>query len=401
MRLCRYFKSIHLTPHTLHNIYTNMKIIILGTAYPFRGGLAAFNERLARQLQAEGHKVEVITITLQYPSFLFPGKTQYSTEHPPTDLHIKQQVHSCNPLNWWKVGNKIRRMQPDLLISCYWMAFFAPCYGIIQRIAKRNGKTRCIGLVHNMTPHEPNLLDKLLAPFYVHHTDGFVALSESVVKDIDSLDKHIKPKTSYPHPIYDHYGAQMEKNVACQALNIDPEKQYMLFFGLVRAYKGLDLLLDAFGKVKDQLPNLQLIIAGEFYEDEEKYRAQIDFNHLNDRVIIHNDFIADADLCKYFGAADLIVQPYKSATQSGVTQVAFYFEKPMLVTNVGGLGEIVHDHKMGYAVEPNADAIAEALTDYYTHSRQADYTEYLIKQKDNYSWSKLAGTFINITNQLQ
>jgi glycosyltransferase involved in cell wall biosynthesis len=170
----------------------------------------------------------------------------------------------------------------------------------------------------------------------------------------------------------------------------------MLFFGLVRAYKGLDLLLDAFGQVKDQLPNLKLIVAGEFYEEEDKYRAQIANNGLNDRVIIKNEFIADADLRKYFGAADLIVQPYKSATQSGVTQVAFHFEKPMLVTNVGGLGEIVHDHKMGYAVEPNAKAIAEAITDYHTNNRQADYTEYLIQQKANYSWSKLADTFIKI-----
>lgn len=377
-----------------------MKIIILGTAYPFRGGLATFNERLARQLQAEGHEVEVITFTLQYPSFLFPGKTQYSSEQAPADLHITQQVHSCNPFNWWKVGNKIRRMQPDLLISCYWMAFFAPCYSIIERIAKRNGKTRTIALVHNMIPHEPSILDKLFAPFYVRSTDGFVALSESVVQDINHLDKNHKPKTSYPHPIYDHYGEQMSKEEACQALNLNPENQYMLFFGLVRAYKGLDLLLDAFGKVKDQLPDLRLIVAGEFYEDEEKYCAQLYFNKLNDRVIIHNDFIADADLRKYFGAADLIVQPYKSATQSGVTQVAFHFEKPMLVTNVGGLGEIVHDHKMGYAVEPNAEAIAEAITDYYTNNRQADYTQYLIQQKENYSWSGLTNAFMNITKQL-
>ena len=378
-----------------------MNIVILGTAYPFRGGLATFNERLARQLQAEGHTVEVITFTLQYPSFLFPGKTQYSTEKAPADLRISQQVHSCNPFNWIKVGRRIRKMQPDMLITCYWMAFFAPCYGMIQRIVQRNGKTRCIALVHNMIPHEPSILDKLFAPFFVRHTDGFVALSESVVQDINRFDHGTKPKTSYPHPIYDHYGEQMSKEEACQALHLKPENQYMLFFGLVRAYKGLDLLLDAFGKVKDQLPNLQLIIAGEFYEDEDKYRAQIANNGLTDRVIIKNEFIADADLRKYFGAADLIVQPYKSATQSGVTQVAFHFEKPMLVTNVGGLGEIVHDHKMGYAVEPNAEAIAQALTDYYTHSRQADYTEYLIKQKDNYSWSKLAGTFFNITNQLQ
>lgn len=377
-----------------------MHIVLLGTAYPFRGGLATFNERLARQLQAEGHKVEVITFTLQYPSFLFPGKTQYSSEKAPTDLHISQQVNSCNPLNWIKVGRRIRQMQPDLLITCYWMAFFAPCYSIIQRIAKSNGKTRCVALVHNMIPHEPSLLDKLFAPLYVRATDGFVALSDSVVQDINRLDPSHKPKTSYPHPIYDHYGEQMSKEEACLALHLQPEKQYMLFFGLVRAYKGLDLLLDAFGKVKDQLPNLQLIIAGEFYEDEDKYRTQIASNQLTDRVIIKNEFIADADLRKYFGAADLIVQPYKSATQSGVTQVAFHFEKPMLVTNVGGLGEIVHDHKMGYAVEPNADAIAEAIIDYYHNNRQADYTEYLIQQKDNYSWSGMANAFYTIHKQL-
>ena len=377
-----------------------MNVVILGTAYPFRGGLATFNERLARQLQAEGHQVEVITFTLQYPSFLFPGKTQYSSEQPPTDLHITQRVNSCNPFNWLRVGRYIRRQQPDLLITCYWMAFFAPCYSIIERIAKRNGKTRAIALVHNMIPHEPSLLDKLFAPFYVRSTDGFVALSDSVVQDINHFDKNNKPKTSYPHPIYDHYGDPMTKQEACQALNLDPNNQYMLFFGLVRAYKGLDLLLDAFGQVKDRLPNLQLIIAGEFYEDEDKYRTQIANNQLTDRVIIRNEFIADADLRKYFGAADLIVQPYKSATQSGVTQVAFHFETPMLVTKVGGLGEIVHDRKMGYAVAPQADAIAEAIADYYTHDRQADYTEYLILQKENYSWAKLADTFYTIHKQL-
>lgn len=377
-----------------------MHIVLLGTAYPFRGGLATFNERLARQLQAEGHTVEVITFTVQYPSFLFPGKTQYSTEQAPTDLHITQQVNSCNPFNWLAVGRKIRQMQPDMLITCYWMAFFAPCYSIIHRIVKGNGKTRCIALVHNMIPHEPSILDKLFAPFFVRNTDGFVALSDSVVQDIQGIDKNNKPKTAYPHPIYDHFGAPIDKQTACQALHFDSNNQYMLFFGLVRAYKGLDLLLDAFGKVKDQLPNLQLIIAGEFYEDEDKYRAQIAHNQLTDKVIIKNEFIADADLPIYFGAADLIVQPYKSATQSGVTQVAFHFEKPMLVTNVGGLSEIVHDHKMGYAVAPNANAIADAIIDYYTNQRQEAYTQYLIQQKENYSWAKLANAFFNIAKKI-
>ncbi len=377
-----------------------MKIVILGTAYPYRGGLAAFNERLARQFQSEGHDVEVWTFTMQYPSFLFPGKTQYSSEPAPENMTIKRCVHSLNPLNWLRVGRALRRMAPDKLVCCYWMAFFAPCYGIIERIVRKNGKTRCIALVHNMLPHEPSLLDKMMAPFFVRSTDGFVALSESVVKDIDRVEgKHKgprKPKTFNPHPVYDHYGEKMSKTDACAALGLDADKDYMLFFGLVRAYKGLDLLLDAMAVVKDELPALRLLVAGEFYEDEDKYRRQIASNGLADCVLLRNEFISDADLRKYFGAASLVVQPYRSATQSGVTQVAFHFEKPMLVTNVGGLGEIVHHGRMGYAVEPQAEAIAEAVKDYYTNNRQEEFTAYLLHQKDRYSWDKMTQAFYNL-----
>lgn len=373
-----------------------MRIVILGTAWPYRGGLAAFNERLAKQFVTEGHDVEVVTFTLQYPSFLFPGKTQYSNEIAPEGLKIVQEINSCNPWSWIKVGRRLKNEVPDLVISCYWMAFFAPCYGIIEKIVRSNGKTKCIALVHNMIPHEPSVLDKLLAPFYVKQNDGFVALSDSVVKDIASLDKENKPKTFSPHPVYDHYGDKMDKKEACKALGLDEEKNYMLFFGLVRAYKGLDWLLDAFGKVKDELTNLQLIIAGEFYEDEEKYRKQILDKGLTSRVILKNEFIADADLRKYFGAADLIVQPYKTATQSGVTQVAFHFEKPCLVTNVGGLGEIIHHGKMGYAVEPRVETIAASLLDYYQNDRQEAFTRYLIKEKELYGWNIMAQAFYRI-----
>ena len=385
-----------------------MKIILLGTTYPYRGGLATFNERLARQFQEEGHEVELWTFTLQYPSFLFPGKTQYSSEQPPAGLAIRRVLNSCNPFNWLRVGRQIRKAAPDMLICCYWMAFFAPAYGLISRMARRNGKTKTIALVHNMMPHEPSILDKLFAPYFVASQDGFIALSESVVKDIEKVEQKIinhksqiinTPKASSPHPIYDHYGERMSKPEACQALNIPADKQYMLFFGLVRAYKGLDLLLDAFAQIKDQLPSLQLIIAGEFYEHEDKYRSQIAANKLSDRIILRNEFIPDADLRKYFGAADLIVQPYKSATQSGVTQVAFHFEKPMLVTNVGGLGEIVHDHQMGYACEPSTDAIAADLLDYFTNDRQADYTSYLKKEKTKYAWSNITRAFLTILSK--
>lgn len=371
-----------------------MRIVILGTAWPYRGGLATFNERLAKQFVAEGHDVEVWTFTLQYPSFLFPGKTQYTSDSAPDGVRITRRLNSCNPFNWLRIGRELKKMAPDMVICCYWMAFFAPLYGTICSIVRRNKKTRCVALVHNMFPHEKSMLDKLFAPYFVKRQDAFVALSESVVEQIHQLTN--VPAIASPHPIYDHYGEQMTKAAACKVLGLDGKKDYILFFGLVRAYKGLDLLLDAMGKVKEQLPNMQLLIAGEFYEHEDKYREQIARNGLTDRVIIRNEFIPDADLRKYFGAADLIVQPYKSATQSGVTQVAFHFEKPILVTNVGGLGEIVHDGKMGYAVEPNADAIATALVDYFTNNRQKNFTEYLKREKIKYGWDKLTKVFLTI-----
>ncbi|MCQ2345672.1 MAG: glycosyltransferase [Paludibacteraceae bacterium] len=372
-----------------------MKIVILGTAYPFRGGLATFNERLARQFLQEGHQVEVWTFTLQYPSFLFPGKTQYSTEKQPAGLIIKRCLNSCNPFNWWKVGRALRQAAPDLLICCYWMAFFAPAYGLACRLARRNRHTRCIALVHNMFPHEKNVLDRFFAPYFVKSQDAFVALSDSVVQQIHSLTP--APAAFSPHPIYDHYGERMSKQEACQALGLDPSRKYLLFFGLVRAYKGLDLLLDAMALLPEKP---YLLVAGEFYEDEEKYRNQIQRLQLTDFVILRNEFIPDADLRKYFGAADLVVQPYKSATQSGVTQVAFHFEKPMLVTNVGGLGEIVHHGCMGYAVQPDPASIAEALRDYFENNRQSDFVDYLRNEKSKYDWDKMTAQFYLLMDRL-
>lgn len=371
-----------------------MKIVILGTAYPYRGGLATFTERLARQFQDEGHEVEVITFTLQYPSFLFPGKTQYTNDPAPKDLHITRQLNSCNPFNWLRVGRMLRKQQPDLVICCYWMAFFAPMFGTICR---RLHQSKCIALVHNMFGHEKSILDKLFAPYFVHSQDAFVTLSDAVAKDIKGLNSKQQPQVAIsPHPIYDHYGERMSKEEACAALHLNPNKKYLLFFGLVRAYKGLDLLLDALERIKDTQPDVQLLIAGEFYEDEDKYRQQIIRNGLEDRVILRNEFIPDADLRKYFGAADLIVQPYKSATQSGVTQVAFHFEKPILVTNVGGLGEIVHHGKMGYAVAPDSQEIAECMEDYFAHNRQTAFTAYLQKEKVKYGWDRMTQAFLSL-----
>ena len=382
-----------------------MKIILLGTTYPYRGGLATFNERLARQFQEEGHEVELWTFTLQYPSFLFPGKTQYSSEQPPAGLAIRRVLNSCNPFNWLRVGRQIRKAAPDMLICCYWMAFFAPAYGLISRMARRNGKTKTIALVHNMMPHEPSILDKLFAPYFVASQDGFIALSESVVKDIEKVEQKIinhksqiinTPKAFSPHPIYDHYGPREPRETALQRLGLDEGYRYLLFFGLVRAYKGLDWLIEAFADERLAAYPLKLIVAGEFYDDKAPYLEKIQSLGLQDRIIVDDRFVPDGQVKDYFNAADIVVQPYKSATQSGVTQVAYHFEKPMLVTNVGGLDEIVPNGKVGYAVNPDPKSIADALVDFFANQREAEFIANIAVEKQKYSWSRMSTTIKNV-----
>ena len=373
-----------------------MKIVIVGSAHPYRGGLASFNERLASEFVAEGHDVEIVTFTLQYPSFLFPGKTQFTDSPKPQDLNIVRRISSINPFNWMKVGREIRDKNADMVIFCYWMSFMAPSFGKIARIVHRNGKTKCIALVHNMIPHEQNILDKILPPYFVKSMDGFIALSKSVADDIGKFDKHNKPKTFSPHPIYDHYGTLLERNDALQQLGLDQNCKYVLFFGLVRAYKGLDLLLQAFADSRIKESNIKLIVAGEFYQDESIYRKQISDLGIEDKIIIHNEFIPDDKVNLYFSAADIIAQTYKSATQSGVTQIAFHFEKPMLVTNVGGLGEIVINNKSGYVVEPNAQEIADALDDFFANSRSEEFEDGVRHEKSKYAWSIMTAKIVKL-----
>lgn len=375
-----------------------MKIVIVGSAHPYRGGLASFSERLASEFVAEGHDVEIVTFTLQYPSFLFPGKTQF-TDSPKPQLDIVRRINSINPFNWMKVGREIRDKNADMVIFCYWMSFMAPSFGKIARIVHRNGKTKCIALVHNMIPHEQNILDKILPPYFVKSMDGFIALSKSVVDDIGKFDKKDKPRTFSPHPIYDHYGIRLDRNEALQQLGLDHNCRYVLFFGLVRAYKGLDLLIDAFADEKLRNSNIKLIVAGEFYQDENIYRKQISDLGIEDKVIIHNEFIPDDKVNLYFSAADIVAQTYKSATQSGVTQIAFHFEKPMLVTNVGGLGEIVINGKSGYVVEPKANEIADALSDFFEKSRSTEFIQAVRTEKSKYAWNIMTGRIVELYGQ--
>ncbi len=369
------------------------KIAILGTAYPYRGGIAAFNERLARQFQADGHEVSILTFTLQYPDFLFPGKTQFTADPAPNDLHIERGISSVNPFNWWKIGRMLNKRNYDMVVFAYWMSFFAPCYGFI---ARRIEKAKCIALIHNMMPHESSLMDKLLTPFFVNSMDGFVALSKSVMEEVAQLGKHGRPKAWAPHPIYDHYGPKEPREKAMEHLGLDKTFRYMLFFGLVRAYKGLDWLLEAFSDERLKALPLKLLVVGEFYDDKAPYLEQIQSLGLQDKVVIVDQFIPDEQVKNYFNAADIIVQPYKSATQSGVTQIAYHFEKPMLVTDVGGLKEIVPNEVVGYATQPTPTAIADALVDFFANDRKEAFERNIQVEKQKYSWDRMVDALVSV-----
>ncbi|MDR0206248.1 MAG: glycosyltransferase [Bacteroidales bacterium] len=375
-----------------------LKILILGTANPYRGGIAAFNERLAHQFLKEGHAVDIYTFTLQYPNFLFPGKTQLSSDLPPKNLNIIRKVNAINLLNWIKVGKEIRNKKPDLVIIPYWMSFMAPCLGTIASQIKKNNYSKVVGLVHNMIPHEPSLLDNFFPGFYVRNVDAFVSLSESVLTDINKFDKKNKPKSFSPHPIYDHYGSLLLKNEAKKILNLDEQFNYVLFFGFIRAYKGLDLLLEAFANEQLRKFQLKLIVAGEYYEDEKSYLEIIKKNNIEDKVLLYKEFIPDNKVNLYFSACDLVAQPYKTATQSGVTQIAYHFEKPMLVTNVGGLSEIVPHGKCGYVVEPNPNEISAAIFDFYNNDKEILFVENCRKEKAKYDWHRMTETILKIVN---
>ena len=369
-----------------------MRVIILGTAWPYRGGLSAFNERLARQYQSEGHDVEIVTFTLQYPSFLFPGKTQYSDEPAPEGLRIVRKLNAINPFNWLRTARYIRRQHPDLIITKFWLPFMAPALGTVNRLAKRKGSRR-VAILDNLVPHEHRFGDKMFARYFVGSVDGMVAMSQSVLADADLFDpRRRKPRFFCPHPLYDHYGEPLTTAEARRAIGLREEGRYVLFFGFIRDYKGLDLLLDAMADQRLEQMDVRLIVAGEFYGDPKPYYDQLSRLDISSRVAMHTDFIPDHEVRRYFCAADLVAQPYKTATQSGVTQIAFHFDKPMLVTNVGGLPEIVPDGKVGFVVEPDASQIADAIVRFYTENWASRLAQGVSEEKKKYLWNNMTET---------
>lgn len=367
-----------------------MNIVILGTTWPFRGGLASFNERLAREFIAQGHKVTILTFTLQYPSFLFPGKTQYSDELCPTDLHIERAMSSINPFSWVKTARKI---QGDVLVIKYWHSLMAPCLGTIARLAKRRTPNlQVVSILDNVIPHEPHFYDRGLTKYFIHSVDRFVAMSQSVADDCKRFSTPKQSIALCPHPLYDNFGEIVPKEVARQHLGLNPKTTYLLFFGFIRDYKGLDLLLQALSDTRLRNKDVQLLVAGEFYNGGEQYKRLEQQLHLEGKIVWHTDFIPNEDVRYYFSACDLVVQPYKSATQSGVTQVAYHFNRPMLVTAVGGLSEIVPNGKVGYVVPVDVKAIADALVDFCENGDH--FQSGLIEEKKKYSWSKMTKAII-------
>lgn len=372
-----------------------MKIVILGTAHPYRGGLAAMNERLARELINQGHEVTIYNFILQYPGFLFPGKTQYTDEKAPEGLTIVRRVNSVNPLNWWRVGRELKIKRPDLLIIKFWIPFMGPALGTIARLVRRNKHTRVICIADNMIPHEKRIGDRVFTKYFTKGVNGYIAMSHEVYDDIGKLVD--RPNRRFtPHPVYDHYGEVISREQALQDLQLDANFRYLLFFGFIRDYKGLDLLLQAMADSRLESRNIRLIVAGEFYANAEVYLDQIRRLNLKDRVVMHTDYIPNEQINRYFCAADLIVQPYKTATQSGVTQIGYHFNKAMLVTDVGGLGEIIADKRSGYVVSPDPASITEAILDFYDNRRQAAFEQETERLKQQFSWGRMVEVLMEL-----
>ncbi len=365
-----------------------MKVVILGSAHPLRGGLATYNERLAREFIRQGHSVVIYTFSLQYPDFLFPGTTQYSDQPAPDDLYIHVRVNSVNPLNWLSVGREIKKLNGDLLIIKFWLPFMAPCLGTIARLVKANNKTKVVSIIDNIIPHEKRIGDFALSKYFVNSVDGFIAQSKSVLDDLNLFDSS-KPKIFSPHPLYDNFGPAVSKAEAIQKLGLEINGQYILFFGFIRDYKGLDILLHAMNDPRIKDSYIELIVAGEFYNDPKPYLDLIDELGIRDRVILRTEFISDDMVRYYFCAADIVVQPYKHATQSGVTQICYHFNRPMLVSNVGGLPEIVPHDQVGYVCDPDASSIAEYLSKFYKEHKEFLFSENIKTEKTKYTWAAM------------
>ncbi len=374
-----------------------MNVVIIGPGHPLRGGLATFNHRLAKAFQDEGHSCSIYSFSLQYPGFLFPGKSQYTTDPAPDGITIHAAINSVNPLNWLTVGNRLKKQKPDLIVVRYWLPFMGPALGTILRRAKKNGHTRVVCIADNIIPHEKRPGDKPFTKYFLNACDAVVTMSEKVMADLRLFDTQ-KPAALVRHPLYDNFGSIMPVADARAHLNIPQDGKLLLFFGFIRQYKGLDMLLEAVAILKKRnspiLP-FKLLIAGEFYEDAQQYHNKIQELGIGDLLILKTDFIADNEVKYYLCAADVLIQPYRNATQSGVTPLAYHFETPMVVTNVGSLATLVPHEKVGIVAEPDAQAIADGIEQYFALGKNY-FIPHIKEEKKQYSWDKLVNALIKL-----
>ena len=342
-----------------------MKITILSPVYPLRGGIANFAGSLFKELNKD-FSVNVISYKKQYPSFLFPGKTQKEIDSESEEINAEQLLNSTNPFNWRSVGKKIKTNNPDLLIIQFWLPFFAPCLKTISKIVKKNNHTKILTICHNIIPHEKRPGDIFLTKLFFKYVDNFILLSEAVKDELLRLKENAKYKI-IPHPVYNKFGDEINKDKAKERLKIKSEK-LMLYFGFIRDYKGLDILLMAISLI-DKKENIKLLVAGEYYSNELKYKNLVSDLNIDSSLILKTDFIPASEVKYYFSAADVVILPYKTASQSGIAQIAMNFNKPVIASNVGGLSEIIIDNKTGLLVEKeNPEKLAEAILSFYKNN---------------------------------
>jgi len=363
-----------------------MRIAILSPFYPFRGGMAQFSGRLFTEL-FRSNEVKAFNFTTLYPNFLFPGKTQFvGPDDSAQPLPNERVLNSINPFSYISTARKINNFEPDILIIPYWMSFLAPAFGIISRGINR--RTKIIGLIHNAIPHEKKFFDVTFARFFFKKCHGFIVLSENVKEDLMKLVPKAKVLVS-PHPIYDQYKSKIDKQTASAELGINPDKKNLLFFGLIREYKGLDILIEAMSFLDN---TYQLIIAGESYENFQKYQALINKSPLKSNIKVLEQYIPDDMVTTLFSAADVLVLPYRSATQSGVVAVAYQLETPMIATDVGALGKTIKEAHTGIIVDKiSPEAIAVGIKKYFQEKEKIEeYKANIEKEKQRLSWSTFA-----------
>ena len=382
------------------------KVIIIGPAHPLRGGLATFNQRLAKEFIDSGNDCSIYSFSLQYPSFIFPGTTQYTDEPAPENLTIHTVINSINPFNWIKIGNRLKKQRPDLIVVRFWLPLMGPALGTILRRVRKNKHTKIVCIADNIIPHEKRFGDKPFTNYFLKSCDAFITMSEKVMSDLRLFQKPLpdgrqaKPAQLVSHPLYDNFGPIISKQDARNKLKINKEDLIILFFGFIRKYKGLDILFEAMADERIKKAGIKLLVAGEYYGDEKTYNEQIAKLGIREQLILKTDFIPDSEVKYYLCAADALIQPYRNATQSGVTPLAYHFEKPMVVTNVGGLPSLVPDGKVGLVVAPTPEAIADGILKFYQLGENY-FIPHLRNEKQKYSWATMVSTIFHLTNDIQ